>query len=87
MCMKVHGIWFQDADSCNYNVSGLWCKVFNGTQKAAAFTWQNDLIICVFRVTGLKILGRVGIPFFLIIFFFQQKCLSKCIKLYFFQKT
>ena len=38
--------------------------------------------ICVFRVKGLKILGRVGTHIFLIIFF-----LLKCIKLYyFFQK-
>ena len=49
--------------------------------------------MCVFRVTGLKILGRVG-PH---IFFFWKKIefyafwkafrLSKCIKFYFFQKT
>ena len=45
----------------------------------------------VFWVTGLKILGRVGIHFFLIIFFFWKKinilCILKGIKLYiFFQK-
>ena len=46
--------------------------------------------ISVFRVTGLKILGRVGTHIFLIIYFSgikynfmhfeRQFCLSKCIK-------
>ena len=44
--------------------------------------------ISVFRVMSRKILGRVGTPFFLEKNIqFYAFCLSKCIELYFFQKT
>ena len=46
--------------------------------------------ICVFRVTGLKILGRVGTVFFFFFFLSTETKrinLSKCIKLHIFQKT
>ena len=49
--------------------------------------------ISVFRVIGLKILGRVGTHFFIIFFsgknimFCILKGISKCIKLYFFPEN
>ena len=66
--------------------------------KAWLNIWSSILIrpnekISVFQVMGLKILGRVGTPFFNLFSFFRKKyiillnkakCLSKCIKLYFF---
>ena len=53
---------------------------------------RSNKKISVFRLTGLKILGRVGTHIFLIIIFFLKnnnnfmhfERLSKCIKLYFF---
>ena len=46
-------------------------------------------IICVFRVTGLNILGRVGTALLFIFFLYRniEIYLSKCIKYYTFQKA
>ena len=54
-------------------------------------TLRSNKTISVFQATGLKILGREGKHIFG--YFFLEKIqsyaffLSKCIKLYFFQKT
>ena len=58
-------------------------------------TVRPNIKISMFRVTGLKILGRVGTQFFFNYFFSGKKynfmhfefCLSKCIKTFFFPEN
>ena len=62
----------------------------NLKQCSTVFLLRPNKKISVFLVTGLKILGRVGTHFFLEFFFYsfwKAKCLSKCIKLYFFPEN